>query len=109
MYQLISGTYSLEGISYTSYGIQCEDLIMEDISLDRETVAYLVQMCNCTALESIHLPDVVDDFLAAPDAIEWAQSVLKRREMPHESYADRSADTSFHPFPKNDVCVLSRA
>ena len=109
MYQLVSGTYSLEGIPYTSYGIKCDDLVMEDLSLDRDAVARLVQICNCAALESIHLPDVVDDFLTAPDAVEWAQKTLTQGESTYETHADSSADAGFYPFARNDVCIFSRA
>ena len=63
MYQIVSGTYSLEGSTYTSFGIQCGTTVIEDISLDKAAVAGLVALCNKEELDPCHLPDVVSDFL----------------------------------------------
>lgn len=69
MYQMISGTYSLEGRSYTSFGIQCGNVIMEDISLNKAAMLAFVSLCNRELVEPVHLPDIVTDFLAAPDSL----------------------------------------
>lgn len=63
MYQMISGSYCIEGISYTGYGIRCGDLVLEDITCDKAAMQELVQMCNDEGLETVHLTDIIEDFL----------------------------------------------
>lgn len=67
MYQLISGTYSLEGETYLSFGIQCGNIMIEDISMEQAEVEELIALCNQEKLDVLHLPDVVADFLDAPE------------------------------------------
>lgn len=71
MYQIKTGNYSLEGKTYTSYGIQCDDLVIEDISLDRTVIEALVEQCNREELDRIHLLDVVEDFLGMFNLSNW--------------------------------------
>lgn len=71
MYQIKTGNYALEGKTYTSYGIQCDDLVIEDISLDRTVIEALVEQCNREELDRIHLLDVVEDFLGMFNLSNW--------------------------------------
>ena len=58
---------SEEGIEYTTYGILTsvggEDIVISDITTDREALEDLVNRCNLGELDVIHLYDVVEDFL----------------------------------------------
>ena len=76
MYQMISGSYILEGRRYTSYGIRWKDGKIEDLSIDRMAVEALISMCNDHALSPVHLPDIIADFLAAPDDTQWQPPIL---------------------------------
>ncbi len=65
-YVLIQGTYSTEEESYIGYGIDCiEDktLSFENLTTKQEPVAELVRLCNNLDLSSVHIMDVVEDFL----------------------------------------------
>lgn len=64
MYELVTGTYSLEGASYVSFGIRSGDVLFEDVDTDRQAVENLVHVCNREQLDILHLGNVVDDFLA---------------------------------------------
>lgn len=60
----------LDGHKYVGYGIAAEEegkiiKAIEDISLNSKDVEGLVSCCNEESLESVHLEDVVNDFLAA--------------------------------------------
>ena len=70
MYQMIKGTYCLDGKTYDSFGIQCDEITICDISLNRESIEALVAVCNCETLSPIHLPEIVENYLAAPDIVD---------------------------------------
>ncbi len=46
MYQMIKGTYCLDGKTYDSFGIQCDEITICDISLNRESIEALVAVCS---------------------------------------------------------------
>ena len=81
MVQLISGEYSLEGRTYCSFGLKCGNIRFEDISTDRGAVENLVSLCNRYEVSSQHLADIVADFLAAPDDIQFIQQSLASHQM----------------------------
>lgn len=70
-YVLTETTYHNGKHTRTSYGIaviSTEDNAtvlssVEDISLDRDELAKLVELCNAEKLEIEHLQNVVEDFL----------------------------------------------
>lgn len=76
MYQIISGQYMLEGRAYISYGICWGKNKIEDISLDRTAVEALVSLCNRETVSPVHLWDIIADFLAAPDDIQWQPRII---------------------------------
>ena len=68
VYSVICETLiSEEGTEYTTYGISTsiegEDIVISDITTDRELLEDLVKRCNLGKLDVIHLYDVVEDFL----------------------------------------------
>ena len=65
MVQMTTGLFFLEGVPYTSYGIQCGDVVIHDVSLDKESMENLVALCNREDLAPVHLRDIVEDFLEA--------------------------------------------
>ncbi len=65
MYHLIEGTYCCEDTVYTGYGIGNEQISVEDVTCDKGAMEKLIALCNCTALSSIHLMDVVQDFMGS--------------------------------------------
>lgn len=65
MVQMTTGLFFLEGVPYTSYGIQCGDVVIHDVSLEKESMENLVALCNREDLAPVHVRDIVEDFLAA--------------------------------------------
>ena len=65
MVQMTTGLFFLEGVPYTSYGIQCGDVVIHDVSLDKESMENLVALCNREDLAPVHVREIVEDFLAA--------------------------------------------
>ena len=63
-YNVIVRTHSLDGQSYTAYGIHYEDMVVEDISLNRQAVEDLAALFNLHELSPVHFHDAIDDFLA---------------------------------------------
>ncbi len=75
-YGITEETYSLGNTSRVSYGIAAyadadEDgtativASVRDITANRQALAELVSLCNSLELSTIHLMDVVEDFLAS--------------------------------------------
>lgn len=75
-YGVIEEIYSLGNVSRISYGIAAyaapaEDGIAtivasaHDVSANKQALAELVSLCNRLKLSTIHLNDVVEDFLAS--------------------------------------------
>ena len=52
-----------DGKSIKTYGITCNDLIIKDISIDKQKVETLIDLCNKNQVSPIHLEDIIDDFL----------------------------------------------
>ncbi|MBS5725369.1 MAG: hypothetical protein KHW59_06270 [Clostridiales bacterium] len=63
MYQLTEETFFCEGVSYTAYGIQSKQMTIKNITCNKNALEKLVALCNRISLSSIHLPEVVEDFL----------------------------------------------
>lgn len=63
MYKIIEDKVILEGKEYLTYGIQCGNVCVKDVSADRTKVGELVEACNRFGLEPAHLMDVIEDFL----------------------------------------------
>ena len=63
IYQMTEHVYFLDGEHYISYGIRYEDMEIEDVSLDRCKLEQLVNWCNDFSLDSVHLDDIIEDFL----------------------------------------------
>jgi len=74
-YTLVEETYNFGGESRVSYGIAaCSNadidgtatiiLSVHDVTSDKERLSQLVRDCNDLQLSSIHLYDVIEDFLA---------------------------------------------
>ena len=65
---MIVGTYLSEGVPHTGYGIEYRSpsqvIRFEDLTTDLISITNLITLCNKLELSSIHLEDVVDDFLA---------------------------------------------
>ena len=58
-----------EGYSYKGYGIRVQNTrtkethIYPDISIKREEVERVVELCNGLRLDAIHVEDVIEDML----------------------------------------------
>lgn len=64
MYKLIETTITDEnGKQYSSYGIMHESKTVKDISLDKEKILKLIKACNEGNLSTLHIDDIVEDFL----------------------------------------------
>lgn len=59
MYKLFFEKGTLSG-----YGIQCGEIIIKDITFDKQKLQKLVYYMNHYRLDPIHLYDVIEDFLA---------------------------------------------
>lgn len=77
IYQITTGTYHLQGENYRSYGIRCAEFEVGDISTDKAEVEALVELCNSGGLEPIHLLNVIEDFLAAPEMVLSPHQIRK--------------------------------
>lgn len=75
VFGLVKETYILDDISRVSYGIVAFADIrnngtaiiidaVRDLGTDRERIEALVRRCNALHLSTVHLRDVVEDFLA---------------------------------------------
>ncbi len=67
-YALICGSVTIEEQEVTAYGISVmqdgkETIRYEDISPDRESVNSLVSMLNKMDARSVHLEDILQDYL----------------------------------------------
>ena len=52
-----------DGKPIKTYGITCNDLIIKDVSIDKQKVETLIDLCNKNQVSPIHLEDIIDDFL----------------------------------------------
>lgn len=75
IYGISEEKYTLNGLTRTSYGVVAyadadKDgtavivASVRDITLDRSKLSKLVELCNKLQLSPIHLPDVIEDFVA---------------------------------------------
>lgn len=55
---------------WNTYGITYGDIVIEDISTEKEKIEKLVRLCNELDLDPIHIHDVVEDFLVHNDIWE---------------------------------------
>lgn len=67
LYFLTIGRYSVDGKEHIGYGIGCHqentNIIIEDITLERNALIELIDQCNALRLSTIHLYVVIEDFL----------------------------------------------
>ncbi|MBQ7128906.1 MAG: hypothetical protein IJO19_02845 [Clostridia bacterium] len=56
-----------EGKIWNTYGITFNDIIINDISTEKEKIEKLVSLCNELDLSPIHIYDVIEDFLVHND------------------------------------------
>lgn len=63
MYKICKSTKEIEGQIYTVFGIECEEVRIDDISSNRNKVMRLVELTNALSLSPVHIKDVVIDFL----------------------------------------------
>lgn len=64
MYIITQEEKKIEGIVRTTYGIQCDGMIIDDVSTNKEKVIRLIDKLNRYELSSCHLRDAVEDFIA---------------------------------------------
>lgn len=62
-YRLNQHFVEIEGVLFSTFGITYCGQDVTDISLDREAVLSLIELCNKEELSAIHFGDVVNDFL----------------------------------------------
>ncbi|NLV50106.1 MAG: hypothetical protein GXY20_05365 [Clostridiales bacterium] len=64
-YRTFKSTVYLEGASVETWGIEALNVIsrLADISPERELAEKLCMQMNTYMLESVHMPDIVEDFL----------------------------------------------
>lgn len=69
-YKLREDVLALNEQSYKTYGIDVLDTktkeilkSVEDISLDKSPLEELISLCNELELDTVHLEDVIEDFL----------------------------------------------
>ena len=63
LYKICKSTKEIEGKIYTVFGIECEEIRIDDVSSDRIRVIRLVELANALSLSPVHIKDVVIDFL----------------------------------------------
>ena len=67
LYFLTIGKFSVDGQEHIGYGIGCHqentNIIIEDITLERNAMLELIDRCNALHLSMTHLCDVIEDFL----------------------------------------------
>lgn len=64
MYKIAEDKIIMEDNEYITYGISYDDeFYVKDISLNKEEIVQLIQLCNDGNLHPIHLYDVVEDFI----------------------------------------------
>ena len=74
-YGVVDETYVLDGVKRHSYGIVgyadantegTATIVVSarDVSVDKQRVSDLVELCNRLAISDAHLYDVIEDFLA---------------------------------------------
>ncbi len=68
-YEVTEGDFGLDGESYRSYGVAVmEDGValkrIDDVSLEKNDIVNLVNLCNELELSPVHIDDVIENFLA---------------------------------------------
>lgn len=63
MWKVTEGKVCSEGISFLSYGIACENVVINDISTCKTEISEFVELLNKMGASEIHARDLVDDFL----------------------------------------------
>ena len=64
MYEIAEQTVCIEDETVSTYGIVFDGGGIADISTDRDRVLELVGLLNRCGVSTLHIEDVVDDFLA---------------------------------------------
>lgn len=63
IYSMYNETYILDGNKYIGYGIKGNGINFEDISVNFTAVQNLAVLCNRLNVDSVHMQDIVEDFL----------------------------------------------
>ena len=65
MFTICKKSFSIDGRLETVYGVQSDKIIFDDISPDMDTVERLLVLLNGNDIDSEHIADVIEDFVAA--------------------------------------------
>lgn len=61
MYKIFKEIMKNEEIEYETYGIECGDEIISDISTDKDFVEKIVRKLNDGQVSLLHIKDIVED------------------------------------------------
>ena len=63
-YRLFRGCYvSEDGTRRESYGVECDELTIEDVATEEDTLQKFIETLNTLKLEPVHLRDALEDFV----------------------------------------------
>ena len=64
MFYLIQSEVEVEGTVYATYGIRNNEIVVEDISTDKEAVENFISLLNEAGdVADCHLMDIIEDFI----------------------------------------------
>lgn len=64
MFYLIQSEVEVEGTVYATYGIRSNEIVVEDISTDKDAVENFISLLNEAGdVENCHLMDIIEDFI----------------------------------------------
>lgn len=64
MFYLIQSEVEVEGTVYATYGIRNNEIVVEDISTDKDAIENFISLLNEAGdVESCHLMDIIEDFI----------------------------------------------
>lgn len=63
MYELVESEVTIENRTYQTFGMSWEEIIIKDITTEREEAEQLIKECNDNELDPIHLNEFVESFL----------------------------------------------
>lgn len=65
MWQIITEQCTNEdGVSYTAYGIRCDERIVHDLTSLRDEAERFLALINDLDVSPLHIADVIEDYLA---------------------------------------------
>ncbi len=65
MYKICKKSITIDGADKTVYGIRSEEINVEDISADFESVKHLVAQLNKEDVSVDHILEIIEDFIIA--------------------------------------------